>query len=210
MNGGASPIRELRSCLCPPVPEIAIAARLLDDAISAHLAGDFGTAVDLILASNLDGIRQWTEGLWGKRSHYAHPRISSNGPPQLLRGKPVPLRMPTGSDRKRLEKRDGLHCRFCGIPLIRKETRERIRKHYPMIWGRKNSEQHAAFQAMWLQYDHLVPHARGGDSSFENLVISCAPCNYGRMGFTLDELDLVDPRGREPARSNWDGLERFR
>jgi CRISPR/Cas system Type II protein with McrA/HNH and RuvC-like nuclease domain len=63
---------------------------------------------------------------------------------------------------------------------------------------------------MWLQHDHVLPHARGGDNSFENLVITCAACNYARMDFTPDELGLIDPRGRSPVRSNWVGLERFR
>jgi hypothetical protein len=90
----------------------------------------------------------------------------------------------------RLELRDGLHCRFCGIPLIRREVRERIRMSYPTIWGRQNFEQHAALQAMWLQYDHVLPHSLGGDNRFENLIITCAPCNYARMDFTLDQLGL--------------------
>lgn len=131
-------------------------------------------------------------------------------PPHLPRAERVPVRMPSPVERERLEGRDGLHCRFCGIPLIRREVRERIRRCYPMIWGRKNDDQHAAFQAMWLQYDHVLPHAQGGDNSFENLVITCAPCNYSRMDFTLDELGLRDPRDSEPVRSSWTGLERFR
>jgi len=35
-------------------------------------------------------------------------------------------------------------------------------------------------------------HSRGGDNSFENMVITCAPCNYARMEFTLEELGLLD------------------
>lgn len=76
-------------------------------------------------------------------------------------------------------------------------------------WGRKNSEQHAAFQAMWMQYDHVLPHAKGGTNDLSNVVISCAPCNFGRMEFTLEEVGVEDPRLREPVRSTWDGLERF-
>ena len=130
-------------------------------------------------------------------------------PLHLAKAERVRVRMPSLVDREWLRVRDGLHCRFCGIPLIRKEVRERVRKCYPTIWGRKNVAQHAAFQAMWLQYDHLLPHARGGENSMENLVITCAPCNYAGMDFTLPELGLLDPRDREPVRSNWDGLERF-
>lgn len=61
---------------------------------------------------------------------------------------------------------------------------------------------------MWLQYDHIVPHARGGDNSIGNVVVTCAPCNYARMDYTLDELGLENPLSREPRQSNWDGLER--
>lgn len=210
MSNGARMVAELSPCLCAPVPQIAVAARMLDDAVSAHLNGDFDRAVLLISEANLDEIRRWTEGLWGKRSQYVQPRKVANAPPRLEIAARVPVRMPSLVERQRLELRDGLLCRFCGIPLIRKEIRERIRKSYPTIWGRKNIAQHAAFQAMWLQYDHVLPHARGGDNRFENLVITCAPCNYARMDFTLDELGLLDPREREPVRSSWDGLARFR
>ena len=95
--------------------------------------------------------------------------------------------------------------------MIRAETRKRIRKVYPdaLPWGSRNIDQHAAFQAMWLQYDHLSPHAQGGTNDLENIVITCAPCNYGRMNHTLEEVGLIDPRTREPIKSKWDGLERF-
>ncbi|MCX6971643.1 MAG: HNH endonuclease [Verrucomicrobia bacterium] len=57
---------------------------------------------------------------------------------------------------------------------------------------------------------HLLPHARGGTNDLENIVITCAPCNYARMNHTLEEVGLIDPRTREPIKSTWDGLERFR
>ena len=120
--------------------------------------------------------------------------------------------MTVGEIKNALHERDGFHCRFCGIPLIRKEIRERIKKAYPeaLPWGSKNIDQHAAFQAMWLQYDHLLPHARGGDNNLDNIVITCAPCNFGRMNWTLEEVGLIDPRTRQPARSVWTGLSEFR
>ncbi|MDQ6698748.1 MAG: HNH endonuclease [Acidobacteriota bacterium] len=120
--------------------------------------------------------------------------------------------MPTTAEKQLLFERDGFHCRFCGIPVIRSEVRQRMRVAYPeaLPWGITNPTQHAAFQAMWLQYDHVLPHARGGDNSLGNVVITCAPCNFARMNSTLDEVGLMDPRTREPMRSDWDGLERFR
>ena len=86
--------------------------------------------------------------------------------------------------------------------------RQRIHAVYPeaLPWGRTNLTQHAAFQAMWVQYDHLLAHARGGDNSMENMVVTCGPCNFGRVEYTLEELGLIDPRTREPVRSTGMGL----
>jgi 5-methylcytosine-specific restriction endonuclease McrA len=63
---------------------------------------------------------------------------------------------------------------------------------------------------MWLQYDHLLPYARGGNNDLDNIVITCAPCQFGRMNYTLEEVGLIDPRKRGPVRSSWGGLECFR
>jgi 5-methylcytosine-specific restriction endonuclease McrA len=65
------------------------------------------------------------------------------------------------------------------------------------------------FQAMSIQYDHVLPHARGGDSSLENMVITCAVCNYGRMSYTVGEAGLIDPRTQPIKVSAWDGLASF-
>lgn len=202
----------LRPCLRDPIPEIAEAARLLQAAVQAHLAGDTKLALESIHRTNLPVIREWTESLWGSNSPYVRYRSVENAPPSIPKEQRVNLRMPTTAEKQRLHERDGFHCRFCGIPLIRKEIRERIKKAYPeaLPWGSKNIDQHAAFQAMWLQYDHLLPHARGGDNSLDNIVITCAPCNFGRMNWTLEEVGLIDPRTRPPVRSDWTGLEEFR
>jgi hypothetical protein len=135
-----------------------------------------------------------------------------NAPPSIPREERMLLRMPTMAEKKALLERDGHHCRFCGIPVIRETIRQRIKAVYPnaLSWGRTNLTQHAAFQAMWVQYDHLLPHAIGGDNSLDNMVITCAPCNFGRMNYCLEEVGLIDPRTRELERSSWDELERFR
>lgn len=197
----------LRNCLREPVPEIEEAARLLDRAVSAHLAGDHAITRQLVLEANMPVVRAWTESLWGAKSRYAPKK--PKGP--VVTVDRILKRMPSLDIQRELHRRDGYHCRFCGIPIIRKEVRERFRKLYPdlPIWGRKNIEQHAAFQAMWAQYDHVVPHSAGGGNDLGNMVVTCAPCNFARMECTLEESRLADPRQREPRRSSWDGLERF-
>lgn len=203
-----NPAPSLRLFLDGPIPDIAAAARLLNEAVSAHLAGDHALAEDLISRADMPAIREWTKSMSAdSRIHLRVPKAR----PELtldLRSQP---RMPTASVKRRVHERDGFHCRFCGSPLIRSETRARINTRYPKAvkWDCKESDQHAAFHAMWAQYDHLLPHSHGGTSDFENLVLTCPACNFGRTGYTLEEVGVADPRSRPRVRSEWDGLERF-
>jgi 5-methylcytosine-specific restriction endonuclease McrA len=199
----------LRQCLRDSIPEIADAARYLDAAVSAHLAGRSDLAELLILQADMPEIREWTESLWGRNSPYV--KVQEPSGPVISAPQLIQARMPTTTDKAFLHLRDGYNCRFCGIPVIRAEVRKRIKAAYPkaLSWGTRNIECHAAFQAMWVQYDHIVPFKRGGSSDLSNLVVTCAPCNFGRMHHTIDEVGLLDPRERQPVRSTWDGLERF-
>ena len=200
-----------RPCFRVAIPEIPVAAGYLDEAVTNHISKRPGIAEALIRQADMPAIREWTESVWGKASTYIQYRKVAGAPPYLAREQRVPVRMPSAADRHLLHLRDGYHCRFCGIPVIRKEIRHRLRGVYPLAlqWGRTNASCHAAFQAMWAQYDHILPHVRGGKNNLENIVVTCAPCNYGRMSYTLDEVGLLDPRTREPIRSEWDGLERL-
>jgi 5-methylcytosine-specific restriction endonuclease McrA len=198
-----------------PIREIGIAAGYLDDAVSAHLANQSERAKDLILRANQGEIRvalrEWTESLWGKASPYNRHREVEGTRTTPGKAQRPPYRVPTAAEKRLLHERDGYHCRFCGIPVIRKEVRDRFRKLYPVEvpWGNSNKEAHAAFQVMWAQYDHIVPRSRGGNNDLDNIVITCAPCNYGRGNYTLEEVWLIDPRTRNPIQSSWDGLERL-
>jgi HNH endonuclease len=200
----------LRTCLRDPIPEIFDAARFLDAAVSAHLAGKSAIADELIRLADIPAIAEWTEGLWGSGGPWTHPNPDDLLPPIPTEGR-LKARMPMQAEKRALRERDGFHCRFCGIPVIRSETRSLIRVEFPdaLRWGSRNVDQHAAFQAMWLQYDHLLPHARGGTNELSNIVVTCAPCNFGRAGLTLEQVKLADPRSRDPLRLRWDGLERF-
>ena len=166
----------------------------------------------MIRSADIREIHEWSESLWGKGAPFYHPLSVESPAPFLPKSERVKSRMVGVQIKRALLARDGFHCRFCGIPLVRGETRARIRAVYPLAlrWAGRNAEQHAAFQAMDLHYDHILPHARGGTNDFDNMLVTCAPCNCGRDKLTLEEVGLVDPRTREPVRSDWDGLERFR
>ena len=185
----------------------------MDDAVTAHLEGNIDQAKEFFASANLDEIRVWTEELWGPGGKKY--RVGPMSPKAIMSSAANDtLRMPNKAQRQELIDRDGYHCRFCGIPVIREEVRKLIRKYdcyqEAVPWGRTNRSQHAAFQAMWLHYDHIIPHSLGGPTSVQNMVISCAPCNCARMECTLAEVGLFNPLDREPVRTAWDGLERFR
>ena len=154
----------------------------------------------------MPAVREWTESLWGAKSPYAPKKAK----PSVATAR-AKERMPSAFLQAQLHGRDGYTCRYCGIPVIRKQIREYFRSNYPtvQIWGRKNLEQHAAFQAMWAQYDHVIPHSAGGQNEIGNFVVTCAPCNFSKMDCTLEEAGLVDPRSRLPVATAWDGLERL-
>lgn len=207
MSAPASRDLAYRACLRDPIPEIADAARYLDAATTAHIRRQPKLAEELIRLADMPAIREWTESIWANDSAFVRFRDASL--PIVERSK---ARMPTVAEKRSIHARDGYHCRFCGIPVVRREIRARVSKFYPeaLTWGSRNVEQHAAFQAMWVQYDHVVPYAKGGQNELGNMVLTCAPCNFGRMSNSLREVGLLDPRTREPVRSLWDGLERFR
>ena len=53
-----------------------------------------------------------------------------------------------------------------------------------------------------LTLDHVVPRSRGGESNWENVVTSCAPCNLRKGNRTLEEVQmrlLRPPRPPAPA-----------
>lgn len=199
----------LRPCFLAPPREAINAAQLLSLAVDAHLRGDTAAADHFFRSADKPAIREWTESLWGKNSPHVIVGTRVQVAADIAR---VAIRMPNAQEKALLHRRDGYHCRFCGLPVVRAEVRKRVALAYPeaVPWGRTNLSQHAAFQAMWAQYDHLVPHCKGGDNSAANMVITCAPCNFARMDYLLEEVGLADPLSREPTTSDWDGLEHFR
>jgi hypothetical protein len=205
-----------RLCMREPIPDLWDVALLLERAADSHLAGDVGRADLLLREANRPAVREWTESLWGSAKanpaqlRYRRVRTVANSQPRLPKEKRVQVRKPNAEERAAIISHYGRYCVFCRIPLIRFEVRAAFHRLYPdaVPWGSTNPSQHAAFQALWLQFDHLLPHSRGGDNSISNIVVTCAGCNYGRMDNTLDELGLIDPRSRNASCGGWDGLER--
>lgn len=199
----------MQVCFRKPISELFDTARYLDAAVSAHFSGRAELATSLFAVANCQSTRVWLESIWGSKSAYVTVRRVPGSP--LAPEQRAPARMPNKAQIAALHARDGYHCRYCGIPVIRPEVRKLACQLYPQVvtWGSTNASQHAGFQALWAQYDHVVPHSYGGTNDLGNLVVSCAACNFGKMSHRLEELGLSDPRERLPLPSQWDGLERL-
>jgi 5-methylcytosine-specific restriction endonuclease McrA len=73
----------------------------------------------------------------------------------------VPRAIKRKISRRALFARDGWRCAYCGATAGR------------------------------LTLDHIVPRSRGGDSVWENVVTSCAPCNLRKGDKLLEETSMT-------------------
>ena len=209
----------LKDCFREPIPEVFEAADLLAFAVTAHLRGYTKVAEEAIRAADIPVLGEWLDSVWlgpWKPPYRAIVKVADL-PPVLPKAERFVPRDASPAMKRELVARDGHHCRLCGIPLVRAEIRKKLTQLYPEAarWtGIRATEQHRGLQVMWLQYDHVMVHSRGGKTTMENIVVTCPGCNFGRDRFTMDEVSLRDPRShvRQPSWNgwrNWCGLEQI-
>ena len=106
-------------------------------------------------------------------------------------------------------KRDNYHCRYCGNKVISQEFLKLFSRtinlpHFKR--GKTNLTTHGIFHLTWPVADHLIPWTNGGETTIENLVTSCAPCNYGKAGYTIEQIRINSPLNQPVSQSSWIGL----
>ena len=203
-----------RQSLRKPIAELFQAAAALDIGVGAHLGGDRLRAAASFRAADMQVVRHYVESMWGKRSlwpdqpHYLRFRKVLDLPPRTPESRGLTVSPAT---KRAVVNRDGFLCRYCELPLVPASVRKALSRDYPaeVPWGSTNVSQHSAFQALWLQFDHVVPLTRSGTNDVDNVVASCGPCNFMKWDYHLEELGVIDPRSRTPVTSCWDGLTRL-
>ncbi len=151
-----------RRCLREPIAEVEVAADRLKNAVSAHLQGKRDDAEELLHLANDSVVWDWLDSVWGKQTVYNRPNRISDTPAAVPKEQRAFPRDATTETKRLIHQRDGHYCRFCKMPVVRSNIRAAIRSEYPRAvpWEGTNATQHAAFQCMWAQYDHILPHAR--------------------------------------------------
>ncbi len=199
----------MRECLLQPIPEMELAAKLLDSAADALMMGDKALAARLLRESDFKRITQYMIKLVGPLSEHIHKQTKL--PEVLPKADRHETRMPPASIQRKIFSRDGWRCRFCGIRVISREGRKTFLDLFPneCHWSAIEYDRHSALYAMAVSLDHLVPHSRGGTNVEDILVTTCFCCQFGRGQYTIEEVELSDPRSRPPEVDDWDGLERL-
>lgn len=180
---------------------------LFSSAVHEAAVGNIEKSLKSLLKIRSNELREWfvehgqVSGRFRTRILKIQSSVTNN--PEL-----DPLRSP---DRfaKEVFSRDGYHCRYCGIGVIPKE----ILASYGKAVGVNsfcatgtNQARHGVILAFRANADHVYPWNSGGKTNLDNLVTSCWSCNYGKAGYTLEELGLTDPRENEIISNDWDGL----
>ena len=196
-----------------PIPEIFHTWDFLNQAVDAHLAGDKPRADVFFRKADMHAVWEWLNPAWARPDLNVVVPTASDDTQTVSKEFRDPDRNIAPAVRIAVLQRDGYRCRYCGIPVVHADIRKLAHRLYPdaVPWDQFDpAKEHAGFACLWLQFDHVVPHSHGGRSSADNVVISCALCNYGKDKYTLRQLDVADPRLTPPISSAWDGLERFR
>ena len=200
----------MRNAFLPPIPELDIAASLLDDVVKAVLDNDYDSAKKYLIEADVSEICEYSALITGPINLEIHWQTEL--PPSSVRSEDrAEMRMPSAKVELDIANRDGWRCRFCEVRVISKKARNILHNLFPeeARWGRRNHEKHCALAALTSSLDHLLPHSRGGSNNPENLVTACGPCQFGRNQWTLVEVGFNDPRDRMPMLDSWDGLNRL-
>lgn len=197
-----------RRSFLQPIPEFSTAADLLGQAADAFLANDREKCAELLVLSDLRPLREFSYLVAGPINPQIH-RQSRN--PQYQAISVLPPRMPTAATCRYVFTRDGWRCRYCESRVISSKARDVFRRVFPVQArrGRTNEDNHFGLATLTATVDHILPYRRGGTHELENLVTACGPCQFGRNQWTLEEVEIADPRQFGPIVDDWDGLTRI-
>jgi hypothetical protein len=207
---GTDPTNWSTTCPLPPPTWFEDQTELFTQAVQFAAKGDIDTAITTLESIRSADLRNWF-CQHGQVSGRFRNRILQNKEHKLNAEELDPVRSPD-SFRQDVFARDDYTCQYCGGKVTPKETLEyfakAIGKEYFCTSG-TNDERHGIILAFRANADHVTPWNHGGKTAPSNLVTCCWSCNYGKAGYTLNELQLTDPRFNHFINAGWNGLQEF-
>jgi hypothetical protein len=207
---GTNPDLWSKKCPLTPPSWFENEIELFSKAIKLASLGNIQGSIKILREIKSDELRNW---------FCEHGQVSGrfrNKFLKIYKIKPVDITCDTlkSPDKYRNEvfKRDNFTCQYCGIKVVPKEVFE----IYSKVIGRENFcthgtniERHGVILAFRANADHVIPWNRGGKTELENLVTCCWSCNYGKAGYTLEEIMLDNPKINYFCNQNWIGLTEY-
>ena len=207
-----APYKGLRRSFLPLLAEHVGAIEALAAAAQAHVQGDMLQANALLAQADMPVLADYVLRIIGKVDAAIH-RQTRTPEAALLLPKEQQVGMPGAAQQRQIFVRDGWHCRCCGVPVVSPQARARLSaRHAALRWGKRNAQRHAGIFALMASLDHAVPRSRGGSNAPGNLLTVCWPCQFGRMDWTYDEVQMADPRTSpaHPRLAGWEGMTQCR
>lgn len=177
-------------------------------AVDELLSGNRSACLERIKQIHSDAITNWYVEHGQMSGRHRKLILGITPPPDVHESLRDPVRSPSKIQNKVFE-RDGYKCRYCGNKLISQTFfRLLIKQLNSDLFkrGTTNLTTHGILHLAWPVADHVIPWNKGGRTHLDNLVSSCASCNYGKDGYTIEQLGIENPLKREPLNDHWNGL----
>lgn len=183
---------------------------IFEQAFNLAVSGDIQKSIEVLKTIRNTDLQNWyiEHGQVSGRFRNKILKISRNRVKDIISD---PLRSPE-KYAEEVFKRDNYTCQYCGGKVISKK----ILKKYEELVGSDyfrstgtNRERHGIVLGFRANADHIIPWNLGGKTDFDNLITSCWSCNYGKAGYTLEQLQLDDPRDNNYINKDWFALVNY-
>ena len=186
----------------------ANAINIFEEAVELFILGKRNECLAKLDEINSAEITEWYVEHGQMSGRHRKLILKVQFPTSISEDKRDPVRSPAKIQNE-VFKRDGYKCRYCGNKLISQDfLRLFIKKLNSSTFqrGHTNLTTHGIIHIAWPVADHVIPWNLGGRTSLSNLVTSCATCNYGKDGFTIEQLGIENPFLRAEVKDSWVGL----